>query len=170
MSLITPEFGLIFWTVLIFGAVFFLLAKFGFPVITEMVEKRSDHIEESLRTAEEVKNQLAGRSKERELMLEEVGRQKESILSEASRTKDEILRQAREQAAQESARMIEKARLEIAADKESAMRELEAQIALISMEIAGKIVSEDLKGNAAQCSLAERLAEQCPSRISKTES
>ena len=170
MSLITPEFGLIFWTVLIFGAVFFLLAKFGFPVITEMVEKRSDHIEESLRTAEEVKNQLAGISKERELMLEEVGRQKESRLSVASRTKDEILRQAREQAAQESARMIEKARLEIAADKESAMRELEAQIALISMEIAGKIVSEDLKGNAAQCSLAERLAEQCPSRISKTES
>lgn len=160
MSLITPDFGLIFWTVLIFGAVFFVLAKFGFPVITGMVEKRSDHISESLRTAEEVKHQLEGISKERSAMLEELDRQRRDIIAQASETKELILQQAREQAAQESARMIEKARMEIAADRESAMRELEAQIALISMEIAGKIVDDNLKTDKAQRDLAAKLAQE----------
>lgn len=44
MEILTPSFGLLFWSVLIFGAVFFLLAKFGFPTITRMVNKRSEHI------------------------------------------------------------------------------------------------------------------------------
>ena len=53
MSLITPDFGLLVWMTLIFGIVLFILAKFGFPVITSMVDKRSARIEESLRKAEE---------------------------------------------------------------------------------------------------------------------
>ena len=44
MSLITPDIGLVFWMVVIFGVVFFLLAKFGFPVITKAVDKRSNHL------------------------------------------------------------------------------------------------------------------------------
>lgn len=160
MSLITPDFGLIFWTVIIFGAVFFVLAKFGFPVITGMVEKRSDHIAESLRTAQEVQHQMESISKERQEMLEEVERLKSEILAQASDTKEKILAQAREQASEETARMVEKAKMEIAADRESAMRELEAQIALISMEIAGKLLDENLKDSQAQCDLATRLVEE----------
>ena len=44
MSLLMPDSGLIFWMLLSFGVVFFVLAKFGFPVITQMVEKRKEYI------------------------------------------------------------------------------------------------------------------------------
>ena len=53
MSLITPDFGLLFWMTLIFGIVFFVLAKWGFPLITGMVDKRSDRIEQSIAKARE---------------------------------------------------------------------------------------------------------------------
>ena len=56
MSLITPDIGLLFWMVVIFGAVFFILAKWGFPVITRMVEKRSDYIRDSLAAAEKARS------------------------------------------------------------------------------------------------------------------
>ena len=55
MSLITPDFGLIFWMTLIFAIVFFIVAKFGFPVITGMAGKRADKIAEGLRKAEEAR-------------------------------------------------------------------------------------------------------------------
>lgn len=58
MSLVTPDFGLLFWMVLIFGIVFFLLAKFGFPVITRMVEGRNAHIKDSLEQAETARQRV----------------------------------------------------------------------------------------------------------------
>ena len=51
MSLVTPDSGLLFWMVIIFGLLFFLLAKFGFPIITSMVEKRDSAIGKSLKDA-----------------------------------------------------------------------------------------------------------------------
>ena len=70
MSLITPDFGLIFWMVVIFGLVFFILAKFGFPVITNMVGKRSDHIAQSLEAAEEAKLKLGTIAEEQARMID----------------------------------------------------------------------------------------------------
>ena len=58
MSLVTPDFGLLFWMTVIFAIVFFLLAKFGFPMITGMVNKRTDYIGKSLADAREAQRQL----------------------------------------------------------------------------------------------------------------
>ena len=71
MNLITPDAGLLFWMVLIFGIVFFLLAKFGFPVITEMVEKRSRYIGESLKLAQEAEERMKNFAAEQQAMLED---------------------------------------------------------------------------------------------------
>ena len=68
MSLITPDFGLLFWMLIIFGVVFFLLAKFGFPLITGMVEKRNEHIRESLRAAEQARLNLENLAAEQQRM------------------------------------------------------------------------------------------------------
>ena len=59
MNLITPDSGLLFWMVLIFGIVFFILAKCGFPAITGMVDERNKHIDESLRLAEEAQVRMS---------------------------------------------------------------------------------------------------------------
>ena len=160
MSLITPDFGLIFWMVIIFGAVFFILAKFGFPVITRMVEKRNDHIAGSLRAAEEAQKKLAGLAEEQAALIEKTRLEQGSLIKEASETRDAIVAQAKEQASREAAAMIEHAKTEIAAERESAIRDIRSQVASISVEVAEKIVRKDLGDAGSQQALLDRLVDE----------
>lgn len=160
MSLITPDFGLIFWMVIIFGAVFFILAKFGFPVITRMVEKRNDHIAGSLRAAEEAQKKLAGLAEEQAALIEKTRLEQGRLIKEASETRDAIVAQAREQASREAAAMIEHAKTEIAAERESAIRDIRSQVASISVEVAEKIVRKDLGDAGSQQALLDRLVDE----------
>lgn len=70
MSLITPDFGLLVWMTLIFAIVFFVLAKFGFPAITSMVDKRSARIEDALKKADEAEKRLSGLAQEHDALME----------------------------------------------------------------------------------------------------
>lgn len=160
MSLITPSFGLLFWMVIIFGTVFFLLAKFGFPVITSSVEKRSMHIEESLRKAEEAQKKLETLSQEQSAMIEQTRMEQARILKEASQARDRIVASAREQAQVEADKLLEHARIEIAAERESAIREIRSKVAQISVEVAEKIVRKDLENPSEQLALIDRMVDE----------
>lgn len=160
MSLITPDFGLLFWMVLIFGAVFFILAKFGFPVITKAVQKRSDHIEDSLRMAEKARASVDEAVRQREQMLEETRSEQDKMLKEASRTREAILGDAREKAQAEAAEMIRNARAEIAAEKEFAMQELRSEVSALSVAVAEKVVREKLESTPEQQALLQRYADE----------
>lgn len=160
MSLITPDFGLLFWMVVIFGAVFFVLAKFGFPIITDMVHKRSDHIADSLKAAELATQQLASIAEEQKQMIEQARLEQSRILKEASETRDRIVAQAKEEAAAESSKLIAHARVEIAAERESAIRDIRRQVAMISVEVAEKVVRKDLSDQSEQLALMDRLVDE----------
>ena len=160
MSLITPEFGLLFWMVIIFGAVFFVLAKFGFPIITDMVHKRSDHIADSLKAAEQATERLAGLAEEQARLIEQTRLEQSRIISEASETRDRIVARAKEQATEEAARIIDHARVEIAAERESAIRDIRRQVALLSVDVAEKIVRKELDAEAGQMELVDRLIDE----------
>ena len=160
MSLITPDFGLLFWMVVIFGAVFFLLAKFGFPIITKAVQQRSDHIADSLKSADEAQARLAGMAEEQKKMIEETRLEQSRILKEASESRDRIIAQAKEEAAAEAAKLLEHAKVEIAAERESAIRDIRRQVAMISVEVAEKIVRKDLDTPDAQLSLIDKLVDE----------
>ena len=160
MSLITPDFGLLFWMVVIFGIVFFLLAKFGFPVITKAVQTRSDHIADSLKAADEAQARLAGMAQEQAKMIEETRLEQSRILKEASESRERIIAQAKEEAAAEAAKMLEHAKVEIAAERESAIRDIRRQVAMISVEVAEKIVRKDLDEGDGQLALLDRLVDE----------
>ena len=160
MSLITPDFGLLFWMVVIFGIVFFLLAKFGFPVITKAVQTRSDHIADSLKAADEAQARLAGLAEEQAKMIEETRLEQSRILKEASESRERIIAQAKEEAAAEAAKLLEHAKVEIAAERESAIRDIRRQVAMISVEVAEKIVRKDLEGDDAQQGLIDRMVDE----------
>ena len=160
MSLITPDFGLLFWMVVIFGIVFFLLAKFGFPVITKAVQKRSDHIADSLKAADEAQARLAGMAEEPARMIEETRLEQSRILKEASQARESIIAQAREEAREEAAKLLEHAKVEIAAERESAIRDIRRQVAMISVEVAEKIVRKDLDEAGGQSALLDRLVDE----------
>ena len=160
MSLLTPDFGLLFWMVVIFGIVFFLLAKFGFPVITKAVQTRSDHIADSLKAADEAQARLAGLADEQAKMIEETRLEQSRILKEASETRERIIAQAQEEAAAEAAKLLEHAKVEIAAERESAIRDIRRQVAMISVEVAEKIVRKDLDEGDGQLALLDRLVDE----------
>ncbi len=160
MSLVTPDFGLLFWMVLIFGAVFFVLAKFGFPVITSMVQKRSDHIGDSLRKAQEAQDRLEGLAAEQVKMIEQTRQEQKRILKEASDARDSIIASAKQQAQEEAAKIIEHAKTEIAAERETALRDICRQVSLVSVQVAEKIVRKDLETSAEQLSLLDRMVDE----------
>lgn len=160
MSLVTPEFGLFFWMVVVFGIVFFVLAKFGFPVITSMVQKRSDHIEDSLRKAEEAQARLDHLAEEQARLLEETRREQSRMIKAASDARDKIIAKAKDQAQEEANKLIEHARTEIAAEKESALRDINRQVSMIAVEIAEKILRKELEQTPEQLALVERLTKE----------
>ena len=160
MSLITPDFGLLFWMVVIFGLVFFLLAKFGFPIISKAVQQRSDHIADSLKAADQAQASLANLAKEQAQLIEQTRLEQSRILKEASEAREKIIAQAREDASAEAAKLLEHAKVEIAAERESAIRDIRRQVAMISVEVAEKIVRKDLEEGDGQLALLDRLVDE----------
>ncbi|MBR3500822.1 MAG: F0F1 ATP synthase subunit B [Bacteroidales bacterium] len=160
MSLITPDFGLLFWMTLIFAVVFFILAKFGFPVITGMVEKRSDRIDESLRKAEEADKAIAELTARGQKIISDAQAEQARILREASATSDSIVAKARDEAKEEAAKILQQARTDIAAEKESALRDIRRVVANMSVEVAEKVLRTDLGEDKKQDAYLDRLIEE----------
>ena len=160
MNLITPDSGLLFWMALIFGIVFFLLARFGFPIITSMVEKRNETIEKSLKDAREIETKMTGMVQEHARMLEEARKEQAHILREATDTRKQILEQAATDARSEAEKIVAEARERIASEKESAMRDIRREAALLSVGVAEKILREELSSETAQQAYLERLVDE----------
>ena len=133
MSLITPDGGLLFWMVVIFAIVLFILAKWGFPVITTAVEGRSKRIEDSLKKADEVDRREAGIAVEHEKMLAQARQEQGQILKDASAIREQILAQAKAEASEETAKMIAQAKTQIEADRKTAKMRLMALAAAIAL-------------------------------------
>ena len=160
MNLVTPDSGLLFWMVVIFGLVFFLLWKFGFPVITSMVEKRNSTIEKSLKDAHEIEARMGQMVEEHARMLDEARKEQSAILKEASETKARILAEAKEQARAEADKILSDARTQIAAEKESALRDVRKEVALLSVSIAEKILRKDLSVDEAQREYIDKMVDE----------
>ena len=159
-SILTPDFGLIFWMLVAFLVVFLLLAKFGFPVIAKSVEERMNFIDESLRKAHEAQERLANIEKEGESILQEAREKQTQILREAAQTRDAIVEQAQENARQEGSRLLDEAKTAIAQEKNAAIADIRRQVAALSVDIAGKVLRENLKDDKSQMDLIDRMLDE----------
>ena len=157
MNLITPDFGLLFWMVIIFGVVFFLLARFGFPIITGMVEKRTKKIDDSLRDAREIEARMEAWTAEHAKLLDEARREQADILREASETRTRIIADAKAKAVEESEKIMAQTRTEIAAEKESAIMEIRKEVALLGVEVAEKVLRKELSSSASNADFLEKM-------------
>ena len=156
-AILTPDFGLFFWMLIAFLVVFVLLAKFGFPVITGMVEERKNFIDESLRKAHEAQERLANIEKEGESILQEAREKQAQILKEAAETRDAIVEKAQEKARAEGARLLDDAKIAIEQEKKAAIADIRAQVATLSVEIAEKVHKQNLKDDKSQMDLIDRM-------------
>ena len=160
MNLVTPDAGLLFWMVVIFGLVFFLLAKFGFPIITSMVEKRNMTIEKSLKDAKAVEAQMAAMMAEHAQMLEDARKEQAQILREAADTRSKLIADAKDQAREEAAKILADARAEIEAEKEAALRDVRKEVAVLSVSIAEKILRKELSEDKEQREYIDRMVDE----------
>ena len=159
-SILTPDVGLLVWMLLAFLVVFLILAKFGFPVITKMVEDRKNFIEESLRNSHEANQKLANIQSEGEAILKDAREQQAAILKDAMATRDNIIKEARNKAQLEGAKLVEEAKAQILVEKENALRDIRSTAAELSVEIAEKVMRNKLKGAGEHEQLIERMLDE----------
>lgn len=159
-SLLTPDPGLLFWMLLAFVIVFIILAKFGFPVITKMVEDRKNYIDESLKKAREANEKLANIQSESELIMRQAREKQAEILKEAMATRDNIIKEARDKADIESKKIIESAKEQIKVEKDLAIRDIRSQIINLSTQVSEKVLRKELDDNNKQLSYIDSLLDE----------
>ena len=162
-AILTPDLGLLFWMMLAFLVVFGVLAKYGFPAIINMVDERNKYIDDSLRKAHEAQERLANIEQEGESILQEAREKQAQILKEAAETREVIVEQAQAKARQEGARLLEEARVAIEQEKKAAIADIRQQVATLSVEIAEKVLRANLKDDASQMALIDRMLDDVSS-------
>ena len=163
MNLMLPDSGLLFWMTIIFAIVFFVLAKFGFPIITGMVEKRGKRISDSLEAARTAEQALAHLQTEQERIISVTRAQQNKLMQEAAADRDRMIAQAQDKAREEAQKIMDEARVRIQEEKEAAIKEVRKEVAVISLAIAEKVVRKDLSTDASQKALADRLLDEMQS-------
>lgn len=159
-SLLTPDVGLLFWMILSFGAVLLILAKFGFPVILKQLDKRKKYIDESILAAQEAYNKLESVKLDSERMIEQAKEEHTKIIMDAAQKRDRILDKAQEDGNQRAQHIVDVARRQIMREKEEALTGLRREIAVLSVDIAEKVLRESLENKEKQMSMINKLVDE----------
>lgn len=160
MDLLIPSSGLLFWMTITFFVVLFILWKWGFPAITNMVKERNAFIDESLQKAHEANERLANIQQEGESILQEARGEQARLLKEAAETRDAIVGKAQDKAKAEGARLISEAKAEAENERQNAMNNIRSQVAVLSVQIAEKVLREKLSTEKAQMDFIDRLLDE----------
>lgn len=157
MGFITPDYGTIFWMLIIFGIALYILKKFAWKPILKALEDRETSIAKALSSATKAREEVKGLKADHEKIIAEARREKEIILKEAKDVKDKLVAEAKHQAAQEGTKIVKAARQQIEAEKKAAIIEMKQQVAELSVLVAEKILKNEFKDKKAQENMAEDL-------------
>ncbi len=160
MSLLTPDFGLVFWMLVSFLCVLFILGKYCWPVITEMIQKRGDYIEESLNAAKEANEKLQNIKAESEKILVAAKNEQIKIVNEAKKVREQMISEAKGDAEKEAAKIIDGAKASIQQEKENAIKEIRAQVAELSVNVAEKVLRKELSEQNSQVEMINKLLDE----------
>jgi F-type H+-transporting ATPase subunit b len=150
MELLTPSFGLIFWTLLAFLIVFFILKKFAWKPILESLNLREKGIADSLETADRVKREMTQLKSENEDLLAKAREERGAMLKDARDTKERIINEAKEQAKVEANKIISEAQQAIQAQKMAAITDVKNQLGKLVVEVTEKVLRKELSNKEAQ--------------------
>lgn len=160
MSLLTPDFGLLFWMLLSFLIVLFILGKYGWPVIIGMIKKRGDYIEDSIKAANEAYEKLNDANSKSEQIRAEAINEQLNIIREADTAKAQIISEAKKQAEIEAEKIIANAKATIQQEKENAIKDIRAQVTELSVNIAEKVLRKELENEKSQIDMINRLLDE----------
>ena len=158
--MLLPDAGLLFWMLLAFGVVFLVLYKYGFPVITSMIDARKQYIDDALNEAKEAKAKLAGIEEECNGLVNEAREKQAEILREAVAAKEQIISEARDKAAAETGAMISEAKKQIERERDEALNSIRTEVAKLSIAIAEKIVRKELEDSDSRQRYIDELVDE----------
>jgi F-type H+-transporting ATPase subunit b len=150
MELITPDFGLIFWMLIGFGLLFFLLAKFAWPVITKSIAERENYIQEQLDAAAKVKDEMKNLQSEHQLLLAEAKEERDKILADARKIVEKMNEDAKALRDKEHEARMAETKVIIHNEKMRAITDIKNEIAQLSIDIAEKILRDELTSKERQ--------------------
>lgn len=156
-SLIEPSVGLIFWTSITFVLLLILLGKFAWKPILAAIKTREKSIETALKSAESALNDMRELKSANEIILTQARTERDTMLKEARETKESIIAEAKAKANAEADRILKTAREQITNEKNAAVAELKNQVAVLSIEIAEKILRTELSNDEKQKALVSSL-------------
>ena len=160
MELVTPAFGLVFWMSISFLTVLFLLKKFAWKPILNMIKEREESIENALSSAEKAKNEMASLKASNEKILNDARMERDNMLKEARDIKESMINDAKAKASAEADKIVTAARETINNEKMAAITELKNQVATLSIEIAEKVLRQHLSSDEKQKAYVKQLLDE----------
>ncbi|WP_027126212.1 F0F1 ATP synthase subunit B [Gelidibacter mesophilus] len=157
MDLITPGFGLVFWSLITFFFLLVILKKFAWKPILGAIDERENGIKNALEAADKARMEMENLKADNERILNEARAEREAMMKEAREIKNKMVSDAKEEAQEQANKMIAQAQEAIANEKRSAMAELKNHVASLSIEIAEKVVREELSNKGKQLELVESM-------------
>lgn len=160
MQLLTPGLGLIIWTLLAFLVVFLILKKYAWPAILGGLKKREDTIAEALASAEKIKAEMAQMKSENESLLAQAREERAGMLKDAKNTADKMVSDAKERAKSEYDKILADAQSAIQLQKNAVLTDLKNQVGALVIEVAEKVLRQELNDKAKQENYIRQLSEE----------
>jgi len=160
MELVSPGIGLIFWMTLGFGIVLYILAKFAWKPILKALKQRESDIDAALHSAQNARQEMEALKINNEALLKEAKEERDALMRDARKVRDSILEEAKIKANEEANRIMESARTSIEMEKMAAITELKNQLGLISIDIAEKVLKEELTQKARQDEIVKKMLDE----------
>ena len=160
MELFTPDFGLVFWMFVAFILLFLVLAKWGWPVIIKMMDSRASTIDQGVEDAKQAKEQLDNAREEAKKYVVEAQARQAEMLRDAARMKTEIIEHAKNEAAEAARKEMEAAKAAIEQARKEAELQFRNEVGKFSIDIAEKMVRNQMKSDSAQKELVDKLLDE----------
>ncbi len=160
MELFTPDFGLVFWMFVAFIILFFILAKWGWPIILKNIDSRADNIDRGVEYARQAKEQLDSARDEAKKYIDEAQKRQAEMLNEVSKMRSQLVEDAKADAAREAKKVIDAANLAIEQSRKKAELEFKNEVSKFSLEIAEKMLRTQLKSDKAQTDLVNKMLDE----------
>ena len=151
------SFGLFIWQVVIFVGLILLLKKFAWKPILDAVNDREEGIRNALLSADNARKEMQNLQSDNQRILQEARMERDTLLKEAREMKDKMIADAKNEAQAQGQKMIEQAKAAIQTEKNAAMAELKLQVSTLSLQIAEKLLKDELSNKEAQVKLVEKM-------------
>ena len=160
MELFTPDFGLVFWMFVAFIILFFILAKWGWPVILKNIDERANTIDKGVEYAREAKAQLDSARADAQKYIEDAQKQQAEMLRDAAKMKSQLIEDAKREASAEAQKVMDAAKVSIEQSRKEAELQFRNEVSKFSLEIAEKMVRNQLQNDKAQEALVDKMLDE----------